>query len=807
MGSEFQAFRGAIITPRPGSSLTIDLHEEALLVVHNGRIIAFYPTPASVPPSFSPPAPVHVLQPGEFLIPGFVDTHNHAPQWPMRGIGQGLHILDWLDQVTFPFEARFANADYAARSYADTVDDFLRQGITTASYYGSRHMPATKLLAETCLEKGQRALVGKCNMDRNAPDYIVEESAETSLEETKECIQHIRNLPGCADAATALVRPVVTPRFAICCTPELLTGLGDLVKQDDTLYMQTHFNEAQQEVDFTTHLFPQFNGSEADLYEHYNLLNSRSILAHCTVMADYEKKRIGELGCGVAHCPISNMTVGGGFMVAPVREYLDAGINVGLGTDSGGGWASQMLMVIRQAMIAANAQEVFSHGKNKALSIDEVFYLATMGGAKVVGLDKTVGSFEVGKEFDAVWVTTTPSLKTAMTPREDDDSLRRVFEKYVMTGDDRNMPWQPVAPPRRSSPAMYILPAMILSLLFFVIVSKPNLASDALKEIGLPLPFKQGLNITIYRNETFAPVPLPKSHAQTADIEQLIRQVESLSRTTRWTSIANISFEGETFEPEGLVRLGNDRFVVSAGEYIAPRQKDEHGNYTSVGAGFAHLMVFDGKGRRIADASISVPGSTEYHIGGIDYDGTYLWGTIGEYRPDSSSYVFRASPYVLEPEILVHHADHLGAIVHDTVANEVTCLTWGGRKALAFKVNEQTAGAKSKAAAHLVREKNNWSYFVDYQDCKWLGRPAGSDESVMLCSGVARLNDGYVLGGLALVDVETLEPIVEVPITLASSKDTRITMNPMEVALVDGKLRLYWLPDQHDSTLYVYEAA
>ncbi|KAF2024457.1 Metallo-dependent hydrolase [Setomelanomma holmii] len=432
-------FQGSVIHSQ--NSSTLEILDGATLIVQNGLITAFHKTIDHLPPGTIPDnAQVHHLPAGNFLFPGFVDTHNHAPQWPMRGRGQGLHILDWLDQVTFPVEARFADPEYASRIYDSTIDDFLRHGITTASYYSSRHAEATHILADTCHRKGQRAFIGKCNMDRNAPDYICEVDAETSLRETQECIDHIRDLPGHGqDASTSLVWPVVTPRFAISCTPQLLQGLGDLVKQDQTLAVQTHFNEAQQEIDATTSLFPEFNGSEADLYEHFGLLNKRSILAHCTIMTDYEKERIHALQCGVAHCPIANMTVGGGFMVAPIRDFLSRGLKVGLGTDSGGGWASQMLAVMRQALIASNAREVLSAGKDKALSLEEVFYLATMGGARVLCLEDHVGNFDVGKEFDAVWVRTTSGLQSAMTPVEKDDTLRTMFEKFVLTGDDRNM--------------------------------------------------------------------------------------------------------------------------------------------------------------------------------------------------------------------------------------------------------------------------------------------------------------------------------------------------------------------------------
>ncbi|KAK7183740.1 guanine deaminase [Paraphaeosphaeria sporulosa] len=432
-----RVFHGAIVHSISLGELEV-IENGTLIVDADGVIVALE---KSCDEAVSiPGAEVYHLAPGEILIPGFVDTHNHAPQWPMRGLGQGLHILEWLDQVTFPVEARFADAEYARKTYENTVSDFLRQGITTASYYGSRHAEATRILAEICLEKGQRAFVGKCNMDRNAPEYICEQSAEVSLRETWDCVAHIRQLPGCSDPEYALVKPVLTPRFAICCTPELLRGLGDMMNADTDLAMQTHFNEAQQEIDATRELFPDLAArSEADLYESFDLLGRRSILAHCTIMTDYDKERLKALECGVAHCPIANMTVGGGFMVAPVRDFMRRGIKVGLGTDSGGGWASQMLSVIRQTMIASNAQEVMSQGADRGLTLEEVFYLATLGGAQVLCLDDQIGNFKVGKQFDASWITTTTGLQSAMTPREEGDSVRTIFEKYVMSGDDRNI--------------------------------------------------------------------------------------------------------------------------------------------------------------------------------------------------------------------------------------------------------------------------------------------------------------------------------------------------------------------------------
>ncbi|KAK1761506.1 putative guanine deaminase [Echria macrotheca] len=437
----FKAFHGPIIHSLSPSKL--EVIPLALIVVDgDGRIVSFtknvdatgIPGILATLGTSEQNVRIQHLETGEFLIPGFVDTHNHAPQWAQRGLGQGMHILDWLDAVTFPNEARFRDPDYARSIYANCVDGFLRQGITMASYYGSLHGEATKILADLCLEKGQRAFVGKCNMSRNSPDFYRDASIGESLQVTEDCISHIRKI----DPAGNLVKHVLTPRFAISCDPEVLQGLGEIAKRNPDLPIQTHFNEAEQEMQATMGLFPQFS-NEVDLYEHFGLLGERSILAHCCHMTEYEMQRLKELRCGVAHCPISNMTVGGGFMAAPIRDFLRRGIKVGLGTDSGGGFSSSILDAMRQAIIASNAREMLSAGKDKGLTIPEVFYLATLGGAEVCCLGHEIGNFSQGKSFDALVIGTRGEDEGVMTMVDERDTLPIVFEKFIMTGDDRNI--------------------------------------------------------------------------------------------------------------------------------------------------------------------------------------------------------------------------------------------------------------------------------------------------------------------------------------------------------------------------------
>lgn len=141
-------------------------------------------------------------------------------------------------------------------------------------------------------------------------------------------------------------------------------------------------------------------------------------------------------------------------MAAPVKEFLRRGINVGLGTDSGGGYSSSMLDAMRNALITSYARHAlypkFEQGRGgsvsedkgddkETLSLEEVFYMATKGGANVVSLDEKIGQFAVGKEFDALVIDLRDERGGVNVPLDEDDSTQKMLEKFVMTGDDRNI--------------------------------------------------------------------------------------------------------------------------------------------------------------------------------------------------------------------------------------------------------------------------------------------------------------------------------------------------------------------------------
>ena len=213
----------------------------------------------------------------DYVVPGFVDLHVHAPQYPQLGLALDEPLEVWLERYTFPLEARYAELDFARESYGTLVADLLRNGTTTAMYFATVHEPATKLLVDICLEQGQRALVGKVAMDNPAscPDYYRDTSAATAVAGTRAVIDYIRAHPGNAEGR---VLPVVTPRFIPSCTDELLQGLGALA-QSCGCHVQTHCSESDWEHGF---VLERHGLTDAASLDRFGLVGRRSVLAHAT---------------------------------------------------------------------------------------------------------------------------------------------------------------------------------------------------------------------------------------------------------------------------------------------------------------------------------------------------------------------------------------------------------------------------------------------------------------------------------------------------------------------------------------------
>lgn len=368
----------------------------------------------------------------------FPDTHIHAPQYPNAGIFGKSTLLDWLDKYTFPMESSLGDLDKAKTVYSRCVTRTLSHGTTTAAYYATVHVESTNLLADICLSYGQRAFIGRCCMDRMSPPEYRDASPETAIADTKSTVAHIKAINPDLD----MLCPVITPRFAPSCTPSLLEKLGRL-HEETQLPIQTHISENIAECAMVRDLFPD-SPSYAAVYDKYGLLTSKTILAHAIYLSEAERELIGQRGAKVSHCPVSNSALSSG--AARVRWLLDGGVTVGLGTDVSGGYSPSVLEAVRHASLVSR-HVALVEGDAAKLSVEEALYLATRGGAKVLGLENKVGGFEVGMDWDA-------QLIGLDIVSERGDWHRRPFQgpvdifgwesieerlaKWMFSGDDRN---------------------------------------------------------------------------------------------------------------------------------------------------------------------------------------------------------------------------------------------------------------------------------------------------------------------------------------------------------------------------------
>lgn len=362
------------------------------------------------------------------LLPGLVDTHIHAPQWPQLGTGLDEPLEKWLFKYTFPLEARYSDNAFAQQVWQSMVPKLLSQGTTTAVYFSSIHEAATMALAETCLAYGQRAYVGRVAMDHpdGTPDWYRDLSASAGIEASHRSIVGIRSLPG----NNGLVQPIVTPRFIPACTDDLLNGLGSLAA-DESVLTQTHCSESDWEHGY---VLERFGTSDTSSLESFGLLRDHSVLAHGSHLTEQDIHVAATAGAGVAHCPMSNSYFANA--VFPLARALESGLRVGLGSDIAGGSQSNLL---RQCEHAVTASRMLDDGvdasiraeqrgvPNSRIDIPTAFWTATAGGAELLGIP--VGVLAEGFVFDAIAVDIGANSSAGVWSEFDD--WPRIFEKLV----------------------------------------------------------------------------------------------------------------------------------------------------------------------------------------------------------------------------------------------------------------------------------------------------------------------------------------------------------------------------------------
>lgn len=313
------------------------------------------------------------LRKGQFMCPGFIDTHCHAPQFAFTGTATDLPLMKWLQNYTFPAEAACEDEKYASHLYHALVRCLLRHGTTSALYYATIHLESSKRLVEICEELGQRAWVGKVSMDRLGPENYVE-TTEGAIRDATAFVEFVMA------RQSRLVEPVITPRFIPSCSEELLTALGALASRWNTrmkvkvggesegeregegegesgeyeeglgesggIMIQSHCSETLDEVAFCAPC------RDTAVFEKVGLLTCRAVMAHCVWLTDGEMNDFSRTGAAISHCPLSNALLSGGHL--QVRHAVDTKkVKVGLGSDVAGGYHPSLLVAMRHAVVGS----------------------------------------------------------------------------------------------------------------------------------------------------------------------------------------------------------------------------------------------------------------------------------------------------------------------------------------------------------------------------------------------------------------------------------------------------------------------
>ena len=406
----------------------LQVRENVAVVVRNGIVEAVHSASSREGVDACAAADeVVYLSARERLLPGLIDTHIHAPQWPQLGTGLDIPLEQWLFDYTFPLEARYADAGFALEVWERMVPTLLAHGTTTAVYYSSIHEEATLRLAETCAHFGQRAFVGRVAMDHpeGTPEWYRDTDAAAGIASSQRSVEAIRAL------GNALVEPIITPRFIPACSHELLVGLGELAARTGAL-VQTHCSESDWEHGY---VIERYGKRDAEMLAEFGLVRRGTVLAHGDHLCDDDLHIVRSAGAGVAHCPLSNSYFANA--VFPLRRAQELGVYVGLGSDVSGGPLPGLMPQCQHAVTASRmledgvdaSRDAGDRGvANSRVDVVGAFHAATLGGANMLGI--AAGLIEPGRAFDAI-VVNADSGESGLHYWDGIDDEARLFEKIV----------------------------------------------------------------------------------------------------------------------------------------------------------------------------------------------------------------------------------------------------------------------------------------------------------------------------------------------------------------------------------------
>jgi len=336
---------------------------------------------------------------GGAVLPGFVQTHIHLCQTLFRGAADDLSLIDWLKKRVWPMEAAHTRESIRASAQLG-IAELIKGGTTCVLTMETvRHTEEVLRVVE---ESGFRATVGKCMMDKG--DGVPAELHEETGESIRESVALIEKWHGKADGR---IRCCFAPRFAISCTGELLSKVSQLSRKHQVM-IHTHASENKNECEIVEGETGQRNIAYLDSL---GISGAHVLLAHCIHLDDEEMSTLARTKTNVAHCPSSNLKLGSG--IARVTEMLERGISVSLGAD--GAPCNNRLDMFTEMRTAALLQKVLQGPE--VLPAARTLRMATIDGARALGLEKEIGSIEVGKRADVIVVDLD---RPHSSPRRDD---------------------------------------------------------------------------------------------------------------------------------------------------------------------------------------------------------------------------------------------------------------------------------------------------------------------------------------------------------------------------------------------------
>ncbi len=396
-----------------GDGRALTCHEDGALLVDKGRVVA---CGGYSDISKANPGAVTIDWRGGIVLPGLVDAHVHFPQ--VRVIGaMGRTLLDWLEAVALPEEARMADRKYAGETARLFLRGLASHGTTTALVFGAHFAEATAVLFEAASKSGLRIASGLVLSDRLLrPDLHT--TPERAYRESSELIARYHN--------RGRLLYAVTPRFAYSTTEDMLEVCQKLLTEHPDVRLQTHINENTAENAAVAGLFP-WAADYLEIYERYQLSGSRSVMAHNVHGTSSEIDRLAAAGTVVAHCPGSNAALGSGSF--PLRRHVLAGVTCALGTDVGGGLGFGLLKEGLQAYLMQRLAP-----DPQGLDAARLLYMATRAGAAALGLDAEIGDFKPGKAADFVYLRPREGSVLEAVVRHAPDPVQTLAAIFTLAG-------------------------------------------------------------------------------------------------------------------------------------------------------------------------------------------------------------------------------------------------------------------------------------------------------------------------------------------------------------------------------------